>query len=396
MFVITPFLMYRNFQKYFKAIVAAALTAATISACDKAPANGEEEEVIDSSISIASSKVVSVDSEMGTFEIRYSVTGPAAERIVEVLPDCDWLAEAEEPTEPTEPTTPTAKSVEAPVTEGTVVVSFTENDTESSRAGKVSLHVEGAKPVSVSVIQKANSDYVVNSQISFTLDTQDATETSVFFTVAPNESETYYYYGFFPAKDFDAFSDPAEFVKSTVADMKAYADKYEAETGKKFDLKSYLFKGYRSTTQSNLDPATDYCLVAFDLTLGWKYSGNVASSRFRTQTVPPSSSAFKITYDQQKGILGVEPTELASGWFAIGLTPLEIWTELKAPSAMVENYVENSSYISAYSVADGYRGLPLYSYSDIEDGVDYVAFAFLYNNSKVSEIAWLEFRYVKP
>ena len=380
-------------KKYFKAIVAAALTAATISACDKAPANGEEEGGFDSSISIVGSKVVSVDSKAGTFEITYSVTGPAAERTVELIPDCDWMSDAEDSGQEQ---APESKSVEAPVTEGTVVVSFTENDTESSRAGKVSLHVEGAKPVSVSVIQKANPDYVVNSQISFTVDTQDATETSVFFTVAPNESETYYYYGFFPAKDFDAFSDPAEFVKSTVSDMKTYADKYETETGKKFDLKSRLFKGYRSTTQSNLDPATDYCLVAFDLTLGWKYSGKVASCRFRTQTVPPSSSAFKITYDQQKGILGVEPTELASGWFAIGLTPLEVWKELKAPSAMVANYVENSSYVSAYSVADGYRGLPLYSYSDIEDGTDYVAFAFLYNNSKVSEIAWLEFRYVKP
>ena len=380
-------------KKYFKAIVAAALTAATISACDKAPANGEEEGGFDSSISIVGSKVVSVDSKAGTFEITYSVTGPAAERTVELVPDCDWMSDAEDSGQEQ---APESKSVEAPVAEGTVVVSFMENDTESSRAGKVSLHVEGAKPVSVSVIQKANPDYLVNSQISFTVDTQDATETSVFFTVAPNESETYYYYGFFPAEDFDAFSDPAEFVKSTVSDMKTYADKYETETGKKFDLKSRLFKGYRSTTQSNLDPATDYCLVAFDLTLGWKYSGKVASSRFRTQTVPPSSSAFNITYDQQKGIVGIEPTESASGRFIIGLTTLKTWQDSKAPSVLVANYVENSSTLLSYSVDDGYRGLPLYSYSDIEDGVDYVAFAFLYNNSKVSEIAWLEFRYVKP
>lgn len=380
-------------KKYFKAIVATALTVTTISACDKTPANDVEEEVIDSSISIVGSKVISVDSEAGTFEVRCTVTGPAVERAVEVIPDCEWMAAADESTPERNNET---KSVETPVTEKTLVVSFTENDTESSRAGKVSLHVNGAKPVSVSVIQKANPDYVVNSQISFTLDAQDATETSVFFTVAPNESGTYYYYGFFPAKDFDAFADPGEFVKSTVADMKSYADKYEAEMGKKFDLKSRLFKGYRSTTQSNLDPATDYCLVAFDLTLGWKYSGKVASCRFRTQSVPPSSAAFSITYDQQKGIVGVEPTESASGSFVMGLTPLATWQSFKAPSALVENYVENNSSLSMYSVADGYRGLPLYAYSDIEPGTEYVAFAFLYNNSKVSEIAWLEFRYVKP
>ncbi len=386
--------MISTTKKYFKAIVAMVLTIATISACDKTPANGAEEEVIDSSVSIVGSKVVSVDSEAGTFEIACTVTGPAVERTVEVIPDCDWMVAADGAAPEQNPET---KSVEVSVVEKTVVVSFTENDTESSRAGKVSLHVKGAKPVSVSVIQKANPDYVVNSQISFTLDAQDATETSVFFTVAPNESETYYYYGFFPAKDFDAFADPGEFVKSTVADMKAYADRYETETGNKFDLKSRLFKGYRSTTQSNLDPATDYCLVAFDLTLGWNYSGNVASCRFRTQSVSPSSAAFSITYDQTKGIVGVEPTEYASGSFVMGLTPLATWESFKAPSALVANYVENSSPpLSVYSVADGYRGLPLYAYSDVEPGTEYVAFAFLYNNSKVSEIAWLEFRYVKP
>lgn len=52
--------------------------------------------------------------------------------------------------------------------------------------------------------------------------------------------------------------------------------------------------------------------------------------------------------------------------------------------------------LNLYNVVDGYRGLPVSQYSDIVDGTDYVAFAFLYNNSQISEIAWLEFTYIKP
>ena len=61
--------MKGNFIKeYFKAIVAMALTVATISACEKSPA-GEDAEVIDSVINIEGKKVIAVAPEAGEFEI---------------------------------------------------------------------------------------------------------------------------------------------------------------------------------------------------------------------------------------------------------------------------------------------------------------------------------------
>ena len=389
---------YNFFDKFINGIVTVACAAVTISACEKTPL-----ETVDSKINV-SGKVVTVEASEGSFTVSYDISGAAQGREAEVSFDSEWLSlyveesgdDSGDKSGETAAVETGTKSDKLVLTK-TVKIAVAENDSESSRAGKVTLSVSGAEPVSISVIQKANPDYVVNNQMSFALDAVDATETTVQFTVAPNIDDAYYYYGFFPAKDYDSFASGEEFVKSTVSDMKAYADRYEQELGTKFNLKNYLFKGYRSTTQSSLDPATDYCLVAFDLTPGWGYSGKVAVHRFKTSAIPASSSSFKLSYDKSVGIAWVEPTELSSGRFAFGIAPLSVFESYKAPSVLVSNFVENqSSGLSLYNASEGRRGLPLYQYSDIVDGTEYVLFAFLYNNSKVSDIAWLEFQYVKP
>ena len=95
--------------------------------------------------------------------------------------------------------------------------------------------------------------------------------------------------------------------------------------------------------------------------------------------------------------MGIQPTEFASGKFGLGIATAESLADCKSPRGLVSKFVEGMGYdLNLYNVADGYRGLPVSQYSDIVDGTDYVAFAFLYNNSKISEIAWLEFTYIKP
>lgn len=390
---------YNFFDNFINEIVAVACAAVTISACEKAPSA----ETIDSKITVES-KVLTVEAAEGSFAVNYGIEGAAQGGEAEVSFDSEWLSLYVEPAGDDSgdkagetAAVETGTKSDRFVLTKTVRLAVAENDSESSRAGKVTLSIKGAEPVSISVIQKANPDYVVNNQVSFTLDAVDATETTVVFTVAPNIDDVYYYYGFFPAKDYDSFASGEEFVKSTVSDMKAYADRYEQELGTKFNLKNYLFKGYRSTTQSSLDPATDYCLVAFDLTPGWGYSGKVAVHRFKTAAIPASSSSFELSYDKSKGIAWVDPTESASGRFSFGIAPRSVFESYKAPSVLVSNFVENQgSALPLYSVSDGGRGLPLYQYSDIEPGTEYVLFAFLYNNSRATDIAWLEFQYVKP
>lgn len=391
-----------SIANFLRTIVATVLTVVTISACE--PVSNSDEEQADI-ISIVGAKVVQVDAAGGDVELSYKLSDAPEGAALTLEFDCDWIESAAENSEEDAKTSALAETGSSPDAENVISsagilkvrVNVKENDSASSRTGKVFFKLKGAKTVSLSVLQRANPDYIVNNQMSFSLDVTEITESTVKFTVAPNIEDSYYYYGFFPTTEFDRFPTPAEFVASTVADMKAYAEKFEEKNGFKFNLKNYLYKGYRSTTQESLVPSTDYYFLAFDLTPGWGYSGRVSTKKFRTSDVPPSSGAFVINYDQKKGIVGIQPTEFASGKFGIGIATAESLADCKSPRGLVSKFVEGMGYdLNLYNVVDGYRGLPVSQYSDIVDGTDYVAFAFLYNNSKISEIAWLEFTYIKP
>lgn len=391
-----------SIENFLRTIVATALTVVTIAACEPVSDTGDDQADI---ISIVGAKVVQVDAAGGDVDLSYKLSDAPDGAALTLEFDCDWIEQATENSEEA-PKTPVLAETGSDLDAENVIssadilkvrVNVKENDSASSRTGKVFFKLKGAKTVSLSILQKANPEYVVNNLMSFSLDVTEIMESTVKFTVAPNIEDSYYYYGFFPTAEYDSFSTPAEFVASTVADMKAYAEKFEEKNGFKFNLKNYLYKGYRSTTQVNLAPSTDYYLLAFDLTPGWGYSGKVSTKKFRTADVPPSSGAFVINYDQQKGIVGIQPTEFASGKFGVGLATAESWADCKSPRGLVSKFVESLGYdLNLYNVVDGYRGLPVSQYSDIVDGKDYVAFAFLYNNSNISEIAWLEFTYINP
>ena len=395
-----------SIANFLRTIVATVLTVVTISACEPVSNSGEEQADI---ISIVGAKVVQVDAAGGDVELSYKLSDAPEGAALTLEFDCDWIEPAAEDSaensEEDAKTSALAETGSNPDAENVISsagilkvrVNVKENDSASSRTGKVFFKLKGAKTVSLSILQRANPDYIVNNQMSFSLDVTEITESTVKFTVAPNIEDSYYYYGFFPTAEFDRFPTPAEFVASTVADMKAYAEKFEEKNGFKFNLKNYLYKGYRSTTQVSLIPSTDYYFLAFDLTPGWGYSGRVSTKKFRTSDVPPSSGAFVINYDQKKGIVGIQPTEFASGKFGLGIATAESLADCKSPRGLVSKFVEGMRYdLNLYNVVDGYRGLPVSQYSDIVDGTDYVAFAFLYNNSQISEIAWLEFTYTKP
>ncbi len=379
--------MKRNFIKeYFKAVVVAVFAAATISACEKGSAAAGAESY-DSEIHLtAESKIVSVDAAESEFTVSYTVTGAKLNQTVTAEVGAEWLSLVVEG-DGWSPAGVISKSA------ATVVRSLkfkaAVNESAGSRTGSVTFRLDGAKDVKCTVIQAANPDYVVNSQMTFTLDVTDIEEASVRFTVAPSMSDSYYLYAFVKKAAYDSYG--GNYVAMTVKEIQDYAKEYEEKYETGFVLKNRLYKGYVSTTASGLDPDTDYCLVAFDITLGYGYSGNVAVKEFRTKAVPPSSDAFAITYDDLTGIVMFTPAATTSGSYCIGVTALETWEAAKAPSVLVSNYISNASP-AAYSVSDGARGLPVGSYSDVTSG-EYVAFAFTYNQTtgKASNIAWLQF-----
>ncbi len=410
--------MNGNFIKeYFKAVVVAVFSAATISACEKSPAakdSGYEKEDVesyDSEIRLTGSNIVKVNAAESEFTVTFEVSGANSDGTVTAVPGNDWLSIVADKSggspadilksgaggDSADGTSEDDGSAEGEDTHATRSLKFkaAENGSAGSRTGSVTFKLDGAKDIKCTVIQAANPDYVVNRQMTFTLDVTDIAEASVRFTVAPSMSDSYYLYAFVTKESYDSYG--GNFVEMTVKEIQEYAAEYEEKYETPFVLKNRLYKGYVSTTASGLNPDTDYYLVAFDITLGYGYSGNVTKFPFKTHSVPPSSDAFTITYNETTGVVMFTPAESATGFFSFGVAPLTVWEAAKAPSALVSEYITNTSSLPVYNTSDGARGLPISKYSDITDDTDYVAFAFSYNQStgKASDISWIQFHFKK-
>ncbi len=361
-------------------IVAAVLTAVTISACEKA---AETESDL---IRVAGSSVMKIGAEAADVTVQYIVSGTVT-GTVSVTTNADWLTvvtDAEVKSVGKEPESVTLRAAA--------------NTTSGSRNAVISLGMAGAKTVRVTVIQSSGIDYVTPSGMSFDLSTAGVTESSVTYTVAPNLQDRYYVFAFIHADEWNEYdANRKAYVDKAVAEMKEVARKYEEKYEAPFNLAGKLYKGYRSTTQNGLDPDTDYCLVAFDLSLSWSYSGNVVVTRFKTGTVPPSSDAFSISYDESSYVVTFNVSKGISGKFCYGFAPVDTWDGAKTPRELVRRYIESSSSIPTYDTkeTDYAKSLPFNSYANVTDNSDWVAFVYSYNASAgtASNIAWLQFHF---
>lgn len=360
--------------------MAAALTVATISACERA---AEPEADL---ISIVGSDVVKIGAEAAEVMVQYRVGG-ASSGSVSVTTNADWLVvdgNADVKSDRIEPSSVRLKAAA--------------NTTSASRSAIVSLEIAGAKMVRVTIIQSAGIDYIVPSGMSFNMSAADVSESSVFYTIAPNLQDRYYVYAFIHEDEWREFDGNGKsYVEKTVAEMREYARKYEETYDAPFDLARRLYKGYRSTTQNGLDPDTDYCLIAFDLSLSWEYSGNVELVRFRTRAVPPSSDAFSISYDESSYIVTFNVSKGISGKFCYGFAPLDTWNDAKTPRELVRKYIESSTEIPTFDTSEtSYaKSAPFWQYAGAEDNTDWVAFAFSFNASTntASNISWRQFHF---
>ena len=358
-------------------IVAAAFAVVTISACEKTVA---EEELI----ALVGSNVVKIGAEASDVRIAYTLS---ADGEVSAGTNADWLVAAED-----------AQTKLVAGAERSVLLKASANTSSGSRTAVVSLEMKGAKTVRVTVIQGADSDYVTPSGMTFDLSTSDVTESSVLYTVAPNLQDRYYVLAFVHADEWAQYDgSPKAYVDKAVAEMQEYARKYEEKYGTAFNLGSRLYKGYRTTTQNGLEPDTDYCLLTFDLSLAWGYSGNVSVARFRTAAVPPSSDAFSVSYDAGTCVITFSVASGTTGKFCYGFAPLEEWKKAGTPREMVRKYIENASSMPTFDTGqtDYAKSAPFYNYAGVESGTDWVAFVFSYNPSteKASNIAWLQFHF---
>lgn len=368
--------MNRNFIKnYFMAIVAAVLSAATISACKKdSPSEGENDSKY--TIILENKKVISAEAEGQDLEISYRVSGAALDKEAIAEADVDWLS------------VKTTKSTET--SEGEIkTVTFTcaANRTADDRTGKITLSLKGAKSVSVSVLQKANPDYKVNSNMTLSLDVEDIKETSALITIAPN-ADSYYYYCIVKAEDYNSFENASAFVADRVEKIKAAAKEYAEKYGTTYSLSGYLYKGYRAQTYKGFTPNTEFVLIAFGMSLSGEYAENYETFSFKTKDITPSSDDFAITLSTDKSALKVTPRDKFSEYYII-LTGASLWETYMTPEACVEAYMED------YTPSYVYTGEQTVTTGLTDEG-DYVLLVFGYDSSlekTTTGISYLLFHY---
>ncbi len=362
----------------FRMIVAMVFTIVTIS-CGK---EGGETET-GSTINVIGKKLLTVPAAASEFEVKYSVTGSGAGQAVAAVSDQDWVV------------------VDGSVS-GTVSVSVGSNLSAGDRTAVITLSLDGAEEAYVTVLQSSDPDYRIDTKQSFDLAVTDIEASSVFVTIAPTNSDSYYYYGVVTAEQYGKFNgDGKAFIADYVGQLIEYARKRAEASGQEFSLKDYLAKGYRSHSYDGFSPLSDYCLFAFDLTLGGEYSGNLAVKKFTTKKYPDSASDFKITVDKDANVK-VVPSD-PNTTYVLTVDSYETWSGCLTPKACAEDFlkwVEESDYsIRSFMHQGEYSECyynPQAQLGNLTTG-DYVAYAFGYNGSKITTgISYLKFHFDEP
>ncbi|MCM1176428.1 MAG: hypothetical protein NC335_01595 [Bacteroides sp.] len=358
----------------FNVIVATALAVAAIS-CEK----GQDEPVIDSTIRVEGSKLVTMDSGASDFEIAYSVEGVHAVEAVTPSSDADWVSFDDEENIP-----------------GTINVHITENRTSEDRTAMVTLSLAGAKDVFMTVVQSANPDYKVDKALAFDLDVAEITSSTCFLTVNPNKQTSYFYHGVVTAEHYASYESDEAFIA-------AYVDAIMNRAGAEGKtIEPYLYKGYLSYRLNGLSPDSDYYLVAFDLSLAAEYSGVLAKCRFSTKPMTPSALDIELTVGENATVTA-RPRDGFSGKYALEVISLAMWNSYGDPKLAAEDFIEwanNSDYNISQFMHEGEFSAMYYNpnaqMGNITTG-DYVAFAFGCDGARVtSGVSYVQFHFEEP
>lgn len=405
----------RILKTYFNAIVAMALSIATIS-CQKT----KQETVIDSEIKLAKQPIVNLSSDAGLAKVEYTIDGKAAGQDVKAVSDAEWLkvltdeeynAALAESNTKGDSSIPSLNEDESDpdydfFTSQSVKLSVSENLTSGERTAKLVLSASGAKDVTVLVVQKANPGYRVDSNQSFTLNVTDIESSSVHVEVAPTNSESYYYFGLTTASKFDSYGSPSAFLEAYLKEIADYVEDQSRKTGKQLTYldANLVNKGFKSLTYNGLSQLTEYYLIAFDLTLGGENSGKISFKKFKTAATPPSSTDFNITVGENATVK-VTPAMTVNGQYVVDVYPVSTWEQFTTPKAVAEEWLEwvkGSDYpLSQFLHTAPEEAERMYYNPKVQQGNvstgDYVAFAFGTDGSKITTgVSYLKFHFDAP
>lgn len=359
----------------FIRIIAAVVVPFLILSCSE---KGDETPVT-SSFNVES-PIVNVGVSGGSFNLEYSIDGPQAGAVADVVTETSWL------------------KIGAVSSSG-IEVSVLANADGVDRTGKIELRGKGIKDKTVHVLQSKLSDSEPFYS-KFAFDISNVTTSAVDVEITPVDPAAYYYTTIVSKKEYDARG-KAGIVEALIQ----YVEQIVSMAGSGFDPRVLLTQGYYNSASDedasmDLDDNSEYYVVAFDM--DFDESGNVITSgkaefcKFRTAPATPVDMTFTLTVTGRK----VEVVPSADFTYVCGVASKSAWDEYDDPAEVAREYL---SIAKRYEMIDrillsGRQNLDL---SDmVENPGEYVVYVVGYRKSATdggltTDVTFKTFTYAK-
>ncbi|MBQ3172803.1 MAG: hypothetical protein IJB56_00680 [Alistipes sp.] len=217
----------------------------------------------------------------------------------------------------------------------------------------------------------------------FVIEVNALTDTSVEFTITPEDEEMTYITMMTTKEYFDEFEDDEAYILDDISWMDSFA--YEQGLTLSEYLESVLRKGVTSDNQDMLDPATEYVVYAYGLTTRGEITTPLYKQNFTTLATELTELNFEIevkdiTYDT--ATIAVTPDNDKAIYFvnAFSYDDYDYYGGDKTAFAehltQLRNYYYNRGATADQMVANlGFVGTKSLKMKDLKPGTKYMAYA---------------------
>lgn len=311
--------------------------------------------LVKSSIRLPSA-VVTEDFTAHSFEVPYSVSGASAGQpvVAETVGQAPWLHITG-------------------VSSSKISFGLDENATEANRSAEVMLSLPDARPVVLSVIQKADGP--------FDISVRNVTSAGATVTFAPKSSSMTYAYSVEPKALFEKYGSDA-YIEAYLESLIEMAE----ENG--VGLKDLLTSGTKTITIDDLKDGTDYYALAFDLDADGKSSGKVTILEFSTPKATPSENKFSFQVSET-GVVSVKTAN--DDPYIFDVWDISSWEDFETPLALAERFVEYMKGFEGALQTYTHRGDYSEDYKQYLTPGKNVAFAFGYKDGITTDVYYYVF-----
>ena len=220
-------------------------------------------------------------------------------------------------------------------------------------------------------------------QPDFVIEVKNVTDTSVEFTITPEDEEMTYFAMMTTKEYFDEFEDDEAYINDDLSWLDNAA--YEADIDLSEYLKDVLKKGAISDTQEMLDPETEYVVYAF----GLSNNGVVTTSLYKQTFTTLSTELTELNFEIEVTDIGYDTATVTvtpdndKAFYFVNVFSLEDYQNYGGDESAFAAHINNlrNYYYGLGATADqmvanlGYVGTKSLSVENLKAGTKYMAYA---------------------